>query len=331
MLLAKFEGHTDVVQCVKVLPDGQRVVSIGRDKQVRLWDLPTRSEISSFVVEGNLRDADVSADGRLVAVVSNAGAKKSVAYVWDLEQEQRLCELVQDFDWTNSIRFSADGKRLVTSGKPAYGVLWDVATGKELRRLDLGETSHTQAIAFSPDGRWLALGAVGHVCLFDAQSGDKQGDVRLPNNRAISDLAFDPSGKTLASGQMGGHVALIDVEARRVTKVLPVSDSYVSKVRFVNKDRFLLCSSEATLQIWDIQQAKAVSTAMIAKGTSERMTVSPDGRYAFTASGEQWDSNTYKSWQNGDYALRLWQLPKSVWGEPSRPAAEEAAEKPNLD
>ena len=30
--------------------------------------------------------------------------------------------------------------------------IWDVATGKELRRLDLGETSNTEAAAFSADG-----------------------------------------------------------------------------------------------------------------------------------------------------------------------------------
>jgi WD40 repeat protein len=177
----------------------------------------------------------------------------------------------------------------------------------------------------------LALGDVGRVWLFDAESGAGRGNIRLPNNRAILDLAFDPTGKTLASGQMGGHVALIDVEARRVMKVLQDSDSHTSKVRFVNNDRFLLCSSDATLQIWDVQRKKVVGTAMTPKGTNERMTVSPDGRYAFTASGEQWDAAANKAVQNGDYALRLWQLPRTVWNEPSRPATGEAAEKPELD
>jgi WD40 repeat protein len=172
----------------------------------------------------------------------------------------------------------------------------------------------------------LALAAVGRVWLFDAESGDSRGDVRLANNRAILDLAFDPSGKTLASGQMGGRVALIDVEDRRVTKVLQDSDSYTYKVRFVNNDRFLLCSSDTKLQIWDVQQQKVVGTAMTAKGTNERMTISRDGQYAFTASGEQWDTVTNKALQNGDYALRVWQLPRTVWNESSPSATAESAE-----
>lgn len=316
-LLAKLDGHKDVVRGVALLPDGQRVVTIGRDKQVRFWDLATREEISKFAVEGYLRDADVSADGRRVAVVFNAGEGKGVAHVWDLEEQQRLCELVQPFTWTNCIRISPDGKRLVTSGIPAYGILWDVTTGKELRRLDLGETSNTQAAAFSPDGKTLALGSLGRVWLYDAETADSRGDVRLPNNRSIFDLTFDSSGKTLASGQLGGYVTLIDVQTRRVTKVLQDSNTNASKVQFVNNDRFLLCSSDTKLQLWDVQQQKAVGTAMTAKGTSDRMTVSPDGRYAFTASGEQWDTATNKFLQNGDYALRVWQLPRTVWNQPS--------------
>jgi WD40 repeat protein len=298
-------------------------VSIGRDKQVRVWDLQTRSEISSFAVEGYLKDADVSADGRLLTVVfTNAGEKKSVAHVWDLEQGEQLCELVQNFDWTNCVRISADGKRLVTSGIPAYGVLWDVSTGKKLARLDLGETPHTESAAFSGDGRLLALGAVGRVRLFDAASGDNLGEVRVPNDRAILDLAFAPNGNMLASGQMGGHITLIDVQSRNVMKTLQGSESPAIGVRFVNQDRFLLITcDDQTLRLWDLQQGKVVATAATGTGANREVSVSPDGRYAFTASGEQWDTESNKWKANGDYALRLWRLPRSVWAaEPARPA-----------
>jgi WD40 repeat protein len=247
-------------------------------------------------------------------MVSNTGEKKGVAQVWDLAKSEALCDLVQDFKWTNCIRLSPDATRLVTSGNPPYGVLWDVATGQELRRFDLGETSFTSAAAFSPDGRLLALGAVGRVRLFEVESGDVLGDVHLPNNRSVPDLVFAPSGKTLACGQAGGHINRIDVDSRNVIETWQASDATVLSVRFLNYDRFLLTTSDdGALRIWDVAQGQVVAAAATGIGANGEMSVSPDGRHAVTSGGETWDpeSSTWKD--SGDYALRLWQLPKSVW------------------
>jgi hypothetical protein len=68
------------------------------------------------------------------------------------------------------------------------------------------------------------------------------------------------------------------------------------------------------------------------KGTNGEVAVSPDGRYAVTAGGEEWDTDSNKWKASGDYALRLWRLPRSVWAaEPARPSTGDAASQPELD
>lgn len=322
LLLAKLEGHTELVRGVAFLPDGQRLVSVGRDKLVRVWDLETRSVLTSFAVEGYLRDADVSTDGRLVGVVSNDGEMKGLAHVWDLHKQELLGEFVQDLKWAQRIRFSPDGTHVVTSGKPPGGVLWELSTGKEQQRFKINDTSDTQAVAFSPDGRLLALSTVGRVNLFEITGNAPLSTIRLPNNRYIEELVFSASGAHLASSQNGGHVSLIDVDSRRVIKTLTASESTVGGLQFLNGDRFILAASlDGTVRIWDIQQASVINTAA-SKAGSKELAVSPDGHFAVTAGGEDWDEASKKWKPTGDYALRLWQLPRSVW--PNKETASES-------
>ena len=42
-------GHSDSVTCVPFSPDGKRIVSGSEDKLVKIWDVETGAELSSFV------------------------------------------------------------------------------------------------------------------------------------------------------------------------------------------------------------------------------------------------------------------------------------------
>ena len=54
--------------------------------------------------------------------------------------------------------FHKDGTRLATAGRDRAVWLWDLATGKEVARLQ-GHTDYVWSLAFSPDGRTLASGS----------------------------------------------------------------------------------------------------------------------------------------------------------------------------
>jgi WD40 repeat protein len=64
---------------------------------------------------------------------------------------------------------SADGARLlsVASSDPVV-ILWDVATGAELRRF-VGHDKEVSSIAFSPDGRTLVTSSRTSQCVFGTQ------------------------------------------------------------------------------------------------------------------------------------------------------------------
>lgn len=315
-LLTKLQGHNSILHAVSFVPDGERMVSVDQGTVVRTWDLETFSVLSTLDLKGGYCSAaDVSADGRFVAIITASAEKSRTIRVWDLQNRTQICEVTQqNVDYLAFIRFSPDGTRVVTSGKPSTGILWDVVTGKEVQRFEL-EERQTFAVAFSPNGRLLAMGAYGRVRLFDVESGDVLGDAHLPERHAVISLAFTPGGDSLACGQVYGHTSVIDVNSRKLTASLSndKSRSHVVSARFIDNARLLLTRLHGEFEVWDVVQRKIVTNAASESGTTKRLALSPNGHYALSAHGEGWDDKSRSSTPNSDYALRLWQLPESVW------------------
>jgi WD40 repeat protein len=170
-------------------------------------------------------NATVSTDRKTVAnaykwgnaVADNRNEQK--VKVWDVATGKRLAE----FDSGGPVALTPDGEILATvgdkqpwappnavpgqppqpPGKPPKVRLWDVATGKELRRLDtVAEAFGSEGLplAFSPDGKLLATGwANGSVRLWDVATGNVVTDLK-GNQGRVSSLAFSANGKLIASG-----------------------------------------------------------------------------------------------------------------------------------
>lgn len=79
--------------------------------------------------------------------------------LWDAATGKLLRTLAVDATQTGCITFSPDGTMLATFGDQKNIHLWDAATGERLRTLP----GRVDAIAFSPDGRTLAIARKNEV------------------------------------------------------------------------------------------------------------------------------------------------------------------------
>src|SRR5581483_8379988 len=61
-------------------------------------------------------------------------------------------------NWVKALAFSADGKRALSGGADFSVRLWDLETGKEIKRFD-GHEADVTSVAFSPDGKFALSGS----------------------------------------------------------------------------------------------------------------------------------------------------------------------------
>jgi WD40 repeat protein len=170
-----------------------------------------------------------SADGKLLA-----GASWSELRLWEVstgkERWRALFPRVRgDSPRLGPVAFSPDGKLLVaavTGDDRAAIHVWDVASGREARKLDCG--GRVWYLAFSPDGKALAASGPRGLILWDPAAGQRLG-AWGPLDGA-GELAFLPDGKTLTVivyGKDGRAVSVRDAasgEERRRRPLEPETD-----------------------------------------------------------------------------------------------------------
>jgi len=97
-------------------------------------------------------------------------------------------------DAVNGAAFSPDGEFLVTCSKDGTVRLWEVASGKEVRRF-IGHTGPTYGAAFSPDGKYILTSSEDETArLWDVKTGE---EIRrfTGHTDEVNNVAFSPDGK----------------------------------------------------------------------------------------------------------------------------------------
>jgi len=141
-------------------PD-ERTVAIGyRDGTAAWWDIVTGRREAFFDAHYGSTACVVrfSPDGKQFAAAGNNGR----ITLWNAATRQPTPIGLGYANELHGLVFSSDGRRLITVGTSARGIVkvWDVATGRDVATLP-GEPDFFPRIGFSPDGNTLFAGSVG--------------------------------------------------------------------------------------------------------------------------------------------------------------------------
>jgi WD40 repeat protein len=170
------EGKVQSLGTLAFSPDAKLLAGGGFGRAV-IWDLAT----------GKLRDdlqghkklvccVAFAPDGKALATVEEGvGATRNLVLVWDAATGKRKYQLNigERFVYLQGAAFSPDSKTVAVVGVGPV-LLFDVGTNIEVADFQKAEIGH--CVAFSPDGRTLAVGMRdGTVRLFDVPKGKEKG------------------------------------------------------------------------------------------------------------------------------------------------------------
>ena len=200
--------------------------------------------------------------------------------------------------------FSPDGKTLAAGASNNTTRLWEVSTGRELRRFS-GHSPWVSSVVFSPDGKALATsGADSVIALWDVATGRRIREFRGQEG-AISALAFSPDGKSLASGNDATSGGRSSVRVWRVeggTELFQVSwRGRVTSVAFSPDGRSVVSAcTEGFVRAHDAATGRELLQFQACRIWGTSVVLSPDGKTLATRGNHHertlalWRSDTGK-------------------------------------
>lgn len=272
--------HADRVNALAYSSDG-RLASASRDSTVKIWDLGNGREIAAY--RGHVDQADDPTKGG-----TNPLGTTDVA-----------------FHPKENVVASSSGNQVHT---------WDPATGKLIKVLvHLGKTDKPiNTVAFSPDGKLLAVGADdGVLRVVDSATGEAVFTSNSRNAR-IERLAFSPNGKLVALGDSNSQVAVYVPEGKKNQLAMSVQGGDVGPVLGVafsaDSGSVFTCGQDGKARLTAGPAPDGASVASTAtklrefighSGTVTRLAVTGDGKTLVTGGEDKtvrvWDVTSGKA------------------------------------
>jgi WD40 repeat protein len=224
ILVTYTEQQNYNVQAIGWSPDGTRIASGAND--IHIWNASTGKTLLTYSGHTqNITTLDWSPDGKYI-VSSTYGAQGTVApipiHVWEATTGKRIYTYLGHVNSTgngasnagvNSVAWSPDGRRILSTGFDHTAQVWDALTGQHA----LVNREHTDKVnggCWSPDSKYVAtVSDDTTVKVWNATTGKTLFTYGF-GTHALS-VSWSPDQKSIAVGM--GPIQILTVSTRKAT------------------------------------------------------------------------------------------------------------------
>lgn len=298
-LLGELGGHELGILTLDISLDGKTLAAVDKGRRIYLWDVAGRKihlriENPSIFVSA----VALSPDGKLLAAaaMSKANPFSTPILLLDASTGGPVEQIAATRSFVRTLSFSPDGKALASGGADRSIRVFDVASVRELFRIELetqaperpgdfrARRGGVERVTFSPDGKSLAslsaraTQAGSSIHLRDGKTGavlrgfgeEKTGDALRGGT-----LAFSPDGATLATFNAEG-IRVWDVAKGEELRRFPLPPGEIGVVAFAPEADRVAIARGGTIDILHTATGEPLPLARHAAGVT-RVAFSPDG------------------------------------------------------
>jgi len=288
-------GHYAAVTAVAYSPDGEFAATGSNDKTIKLWHAASGREIRSYLGSvGESRQLSFSLDGKLIASVDQDYSLK----LWETETSRLIRTIVLPDDDIFCAAFTP-GANLITGTERNHAILWDLSTGKEIRRFIPVPQDITMqknftypsagSIEISRDGTRLLVGSNDRtVILFDLQSGKEikkfKGD-RSSCTSCIISASFSPDETEFISNYDSIHVW--NIESGKKIRVMDGRSNREGGAYYSPDGKYIVSSYYKVVTLFNARTGKPETTIEGHLRDVTDLKPSPAGNFLLTGSEDR--------------------------------------------
>lgn len=294
-----FPGNAPRTLSLAFSPDGNKLLSGGGDRLIRIWDVSSGRETKSL--SGYTKVIKSLAFNKQGTILASALSDKEGNNIrtWDIVSGKDPGTLLAPLIQVESITYTQDGATIAAGGTALDNksiALWNAQTNKLGTLLQADENS-VRNITFSPDGKRIASATTDSILQIWDVAQKKVVQQLRGHRRTINNVKFSPDGKMLASASSDRTVKLWDAATGKELKTFAGHTEWVNAVSFSPDGKTLLSgSADRTARLWSIETGKEIRKLEGHKGEILCLSFSPDGKLIATGATD----DVVKLWNSAD-------------------------------
>jgi WD40 repeat protein len=287
-----FTKHSAPLTALAFSHDCRTLLTVGIDRTLIAWDVESGKERYRVGIPKNETPdlIAVSGDDRVVAIcgfLAHANAQRSLT-LRDLASGKVIHRLQPEPGQVTATAFSPDGGLLAlfqsTEFRPGTLVIYDLRTGRRMRRISGPRGPEIAHLVFAPDDKTLAGSVLGspRIYVWDVRSG-RQLTTPPGHDNAVSSMFFTNNGSTLLTHSYDGTLKLwsADNGAERPLPLAKTDQIAAVASSFDGRTMISLETAANHVRVWEAKTGKTVHSITSSLRTGEEGGSRPPDIYAF--------------------------------------------------
>ncbi|RSL53080.1 Periodic tryptophan protein 2 [Fusarium duplospermum] len=241
-----------------------------------LYEMPDFNNIHKLSISQN--DIDFVTINKSGEWLAFGASKLGQLLVWEWQSESYILKQQGHFDSMNSLVYSPDGQRIITTADDGKIKVWDIQSGFCIVTFT-EHTSGVTACEFAKKGNVLFTSSLdGSIRAWDLIRYRNFRTFTAPTRLSFSCMAVDPSGEVVAAGSLDSFdIHIWSVQTGQLLDQLSGHEGPVSSLAFAPNGSSLVSGSwDRTARIWSIFNRTQTSEPLQLQADVLDMAIRPD-------------------------------------------------------